>query len=95
MPTKNTKTKARRTAKAVGSGPLVRLRSAAESNFAQLCKLPRDNWTVGDFWLCTDSHEVTVCAQKLGQPSTAIVSIPRKVFNALIKRYTKPCRVRA
>lgn len=98
MKTKTTakkKTSARRTSKAVGSGPLVRLRSASESNLDQLCKLPRDNWTYGNHWLLTDGYEVTVCNQKTGEAPTGSVTMPRRAFNALVKAYTKPCRVRA
>lgn len=92
---KNTKMKARRTAKAVGSGPLVRLRSASESNLDQLCELGRDNWAYGNHWMLTDGYTVTVCAQKLGEKPTESITLPRRVFNALLKGYTQPQRVRA
>lgn len=69
-------------------------RAASACNFDQLCDLGRDNWDYKNHWLITDGFTVTVCAQKNGEEPTQKISLPRGIFNTLIKRYTHPQRVR-
>jgi hypothetical protein len=54
---------------------------------AATCRLPRDNWSYGDYWILGDNHEVTIAHQRTGEPSRAMFSIPRGTFNRLIDFY--------
>ncbi len=60
----------------------------------QVCELRTDNHTVGDHWILTDSYNVSVVAQKRGEPSTQSVSIERKTFNKLIRWYMRQQTIR-
>lgn len=73
---------------------LMRPRDAR--TFDQVCALPRDNLTVGDFWIMlngTGDNSVSICAQKEGQNVTANVDIPRRVFDRMVDWYMNPIRV--
>jgi Holliday junction resolvase RusA-like endonuclease len=59
-----------------------------------LCKMPRDNLTVGDFWILTDGYTVTICQQKTGHSPTEKVHVPRATFNRMVRWYTKPVKVK-
>lgn len=63
-------------------------RSPAQCTFNQLCKMPRDNFDVGDFNIITDGHTVWLGEQKTGKQPTQRFQIPRAVFNRLIRWYT-------
>lgn len=52
-----------------------------------VCRLPRDNVDIGDFWMLTDGFQVTMAHQVVGAPATS-VSMPRDTFNKLIAWYT-------
>lgn len=60
----------------------------------QICEMPRDNLTAGDFWILTDGFNVSIAAQKTDESATVIVSIPRGEFNRMVRWYTKPVKVR-
>ena len=57
-----------------------------------VCQLRRDNYGIGDYWLCFDGFNVGITHQKLGHDPVASVSIPVREFNHLIRHYTKPQR---
>jgi hypothetical protein len=56
--------------------------------FDKVCRLPRDNFSVGDFWIMSDSREITVCHQRIGEYAKATVSIPKQQFDKFIRWYT-------
>lgn len=47
-------------------------------------KLPHDNVSDGQFWALVNEGTITIAAQNDGNPATAIVSIERGFFNALV-----------
>jgi hypothetical protein len=55
----------------------------------QICELSHDNVEVGDFSIMTDAYSVWLSEQKLGEDRTQHISIPRPVFNKLIRWYTE------
>lgn len=59
------------------------------SECSNALKLKRDNWSYGDYWILTDGATVTVCHQKLRNPPEESCSIPRDVFNRLIRWYER------
>ncbi len=71
------------------------MKSPANCTFKELVRIHSDNHDAGDFWILTDTNEVTIAAQKPGHPATAMVSIPRRKFNQLIAWYIKPQRIKA
>jgi hypothetical protein len=71
------------------SVPAVALRDAT---FNQICRLMRDNHRAGDWSISTDGSSVWISCQKIGEPPTADIEVPRRIFNRLIAAYTKPRR---
>jgi hypothetical protein len=63
--------------------------TAARANYDQLIRLPRDNWTAGDYWLMTDTATVTITAQKFGESPSAQVTMSRAEFNRLLRGYQR------
>ena len=58
-----------------------------------LCRITRDNFDAGEFWIITDSVEVTIAHQIAGEEAKAMVTIPRREFNRLIRWYMRPQKV--
>ena len=58
-----------------------------------VCQLRRDNYGIGDYWMCCDGYDVTVCHQKLGEAAQESCTIPMREFNHLVRQYTKPQRL--
>jgi hypothetical protein len=56
-------------------------------SFDAICAMPRDNVGVGDFWMSTDSYEITIAQQKNGESPTAKISVPRAIFDAFADWY--------
>lgn len=54
-----------------------------------VCKLPRDNQTFGDYWIITDGYMVSLAQQEVGESATQKISIPRNVFNKMVRFYTR------
>lgn len=48
---------------------------------------PRDNWNTREAWLLCDGYEVTLCKQRSGEPAEAKVTLDRRTFNSLVRRY--------
>ena len=55
----------------------------------QVCAQRSDNTSAGDFWILTDGCEVSLAAQKVGEPASEMISIPRAQFNKLIDWYMR------
>lgn len=75
--------------KRVGSGRLVSL-APSECTENQLCRIKRDNYDYYHHWILTDSYRITIAAQKIGEKPTQSITIPRHIFNALVRFYTTP-----
>jgi len=43
-----------------------------------------------EFWILSDGYEVTIHEQRVGEASTQGVTLPRSVFNRMVKFYTEP-----
>jgi hypothetical protein len=57
------------------------------STHDQICSIPRDNLSAGDYWLLIDEGGVVMCEQPLGQAATAKIEMPRRQFNRLVRWY--------
>lgn len=55
-----------------------------------LLNMERDNLEIGDHCILTDSFNVSISTQKMGEPPSQAVTIPRKTFDKLIRWYLKP-----
>ena len=55
--------------------------------FAQICEMPRDNWSYGDFWMMVVGPDVVITKQRSGEMSTEKIKIPRRVFNRFVDIY--------
>lgn len=78
--------------------PVKTMRPRDARTSEQVCNMPRDNLTVGGFWILLSGNRacsVTICAQKSGEPVTQKINIPRRVFDRFIDWYMKPVRVRS
>lgn len=63
-------------------------------DFNEVCKLNTDNFDTEDYWILYDGDMVTIAKQKLGEASTAKISIPKKDFDRLIRWYQRPQKLR-
>lgn len=54
-----------------------------------LCRMKSDNKSAGGFWILVDPPNVTIAAQKTGESSTGMVTMPRKKFDQLIEWYQR------
>ncbi len=57
-------------------------------------KISRDNLDAGDFWILSDGHTVSIHEQKSGEASKQEISVPREVFNKLVRWYVRPQKIR-
>lgn len=55
---------------------------------AQVCEQPRDNISSRGFWLCSDSYTVSIHQQKSGEPAKQEITVPKGIFDCLIRWYT-------
>lgn len=55
-----------------------------------LLHMDRDNLGIGDHSILTDSFNVSISTQKMGEPPSQHVTIPRKTFDKLIRWYIAP-----
>jgi hypothetical protein len=62
----------------------------ATCTFKQLIALTRDNLSVGDFWIGTDTTNVWLTEQAMGESPKQTFAIPRRDFNRLIRWYLRP-----
>lgn len=53
----------------------------------QICQLKRDNLDTPDYWLNVSPDHVCLTKQRVGEPSTESMNIPRKDFNRLARWY--------
>ncbi len=60
-----------------------------KATYEQICKLDRDNFSFGDFWIITDATTVSLAAQKLGESATQTITLPRRVFSRFVDEYLK------
>lgn len=67
-----------------------RKRSVREcKTFNQLCEMPYDNKSYGDFWVMYANDEITLTRQPIGESAQQIISLPRRVFNHFVDAYTR------
>ena len=60
----------------------------------KILRLPRDNWSWGDYWMLLDGRNVIIAHQPPGGSVISKISIPRGVFNHFVKKYTTPVKAR-
>ena len=58
----------------------------------ELLRIKRDNFDIGSYCILTDSFDVSLSEQTPGDFRAAEITIPRNVFNRLIKQYQKQQR---
>jgi len=56
---------------------------------AQICRISRDNFTIGDCTIMTDGFNTLIRLQKMGEMPTQEIDLPRPIFNRLIAWYQK------
>lgn len=52
--------------------------------------LQRDNFSKGDFTILSDGFTVYLSEQMIGSPPSQEITIPKRVFDYLIKKYQEP-----
>ena len=57
------------------------------NTFDEICKLPRDSLSLKEFWLQIDVGRVSLAQQRSGESCQAVISIPRKDFDRLVRWY--------
>jgi len=60
-----------------------------DATFTQLCRVRRDNFSTPTAWILADGFRVAIGKQRKGEQAEAMVTLPRRTFNALLKWYTK------
>jgi len=55
--------------------------------FKQICKLPRDNISYGDYWTIIDEKEITIVKQTVGEEPKEKICIPRFIFERFANWY--------
>ena len=58
------------------------------------CKLNRQNFDSGDFWILSNQYTIFVHEQKSGKPSKQNISIPKSRFDKLIKWYLREQKIK-
>lgn len=61
----------------------------------QICSLQTDNHDTKNAWIMLNGSRISICEQKVGESSTAAVKISRRDFDAFVRWYLKPQKVRA
>lgn len=69
-------------------------RAPADCSEDQLCRIGRDNISVGDFSILTDSYRVWLSEQKIGESPKQGIEIPPAVFKKLAQWYFRPQRMK-
>lgn len=59
-------------------------------NADQVVKLERDHFEYDNFGVLSDGYTVWLHEQKIGEMPQQSFQIPKRVFDALIRRYIKP-----
>jgi hypothetical protein len=62
----------------------------ATCSFKELFRLRTDSVDAKPFWLSCDTYTVAIHEQLNGHESTQSISIPRPIFNRLIRWYLRP-----
>jgi hypothetical protein len=57
---------------------------------ADIIKLPRDHFDVGNWSIMTDGYMVWVSQQALGEQRTDHIAVPKTVFDKLLAKYIQP-----
>ena len=55
--------------------------------FDELCALPCDNVSSTTHWIVVSEASVVLTQQRVGEPTEASITIPRRVFNRFIDWY--------
>lgn len=67
------------------------MKSWSNATFNELCRFERDNIEVGGGWsIMTDTYNVWLSKQQVGEWPTDKIEVPRAVFNRMVKQYLKP-----
>lgn len=66
--------------------------SPAKATFKEMCRMRRDNADCDGHWIMVDAERgtVTIASQKMGEPASQIITIPRKVLLRMARWYLKP-----
>jgi len=57
-----------------------------DTGFAEL---KRDNFQKGDFWIICDGFNVSIAEQKVGEPPSQSIRVPKATFDFFVKKYTE------
>jgi hypothetical protein len=63
------------------------LRSAKSE--AQIIELPRDHYGFNNWCIMTDGYTVWITRQKLGEPPTHKIEVPKGIFDRLLTLYER------
>jgi hypothetical protein len=63
------------------------LRSAKTE--AQIIELPRDHYGFNNWTIMTDGYRVWISKQKLGEPATDHIEVPKGIFDRLLTLYER------
>ena len=63
--------------------------------FKQICELPRDNDSYGNFWWIIDEGTITLSNQKIGEEPTERITLRRHVFEKLVRWYLTGSKAKA
>lgn len=72
----------------------MKLSPFAAASIEAICRLNRDNFDSGNFWILTDGDEVSIVEQKLGETPSQRIAVPRATFNRLIGWYMRGQKVK-
>jgi hypothetical protein len=61
---------------------------AAKSE-AQIIELPRDHYGCNNWTIMTNGHNVWISQQKLGEPPTDQIEVPKGIFDRLLTFYER------
>lgn len=71
-----------------------RIQSLQKASFDEICEMPCDSVDCKDFTLMTNGTTVWITEQKSGEQLTQRLTISRSVFNALVREYQKPRKLK-
>ena len=64
-------------------------------NIDDLCKMVSDNFDADDHWILTDTYNVDIAQQAIGELPRQSINIPRKTFDKLVDWYMREQKLKA
>ena len=59
------------------------------NTYKKICSMPRTYWNWPNHWILFEENVVSIVNQKTGESPKGGVTIPRKVFESMIRVYEK------